>query len=523
MNRLSAAATHGSLGTMLKTLVLVLATVTSAAIAAEPAEPASMATPGSSATSRVLSVSLEEAVQLALKKNFTIEIAKMDPKAASERLTQAKGRFDPIFDFGYSQGEATTRDQFRRDAAGTGGHFEFNSVSQSRGFSTGINGVTAWGLGYDVGASTRTRSGSFNSFYEYVDSELSFSLRQPLLRGAGTDVNLAGVRVARNNVALSEWDVKQRVMEVITDVIETYNDLHFAHENLAVARRNKALAGQLLRDNIKRVEVGVRTPLDVTTAQAEVAAREEAVITAQRAVKDQENFLKQLLTRDMIPMLGARIRITAPPAPGFIENVVAGIGRALELRPDYRKAKLDLENRRITLVVEKNARLPRLDLTASLAMNGFDDDFGTSAQRAAGRDQTNWTAGATFSVPLGNREARGRVNAAQIDIAQSLVNLQRLEQDIVVRVDNASGLVTTARQRIEATTESNRLAKESLIAGEARLVAGTGTTFEVLELQRKVAEAETSELRARSDFNKAVARYHLQVGTTLQIHGVNVD
>ena len=225
----------------------------------------------------------------------------------------------------------------------------------------------------------------------------------------------------------------------------------------------------------------------------------------------------------MIPLLGTRIEISPPKSPIFDTNVIAGIQQALELRPDYRQAKLELENRRITLVVEKNQKLPRLDLSASLAVNGFDDDFGTSAQRTASRDQTNWTAGATFSVPLGNREARGRVNAAQIDIAQALVNLQRLEQDIVVKVDNASGQVTTARQRIEATVEASKLAKESLVGGEARLVAGNGRLFEVLELQRKVAEAETAELRARSDYNKAVARFHLQVGSTLRTHGVKVE
>jgi outer membrane protein TolC len=484
---------------------------------------ASAVVAGESSRSRTLNVSLDEAVALALKKNFTVESARLDPKAAKERVTQAKGRFDPVFDFGYTRGEATTRDQFRRDTTGKGGHFEFNSISQSATWSTGVSGVTAWGLGYDVGASTRSTSGTHNSFDQDFDSELSFSLRQPLLRGAGTEVNLAGIRIARNNVHASEWGVKQRIMEVVTDVIETYNDLHFAHENLEVARRNKALAGQLLRDNIKRVEIGVKTPLDVTTAQAEVASREESVITAMRAVKDQENFLKQLITRDMIPMLGTRLEISPPGSPSFTANVVAGIERALELRPDYRQAKLELENRRITLVLEKNSKLPRLDLSASLSVNGFDDDFGTSAQRSLSRDQTNWTTGATFSVPIGNREAKGRVNAAQIDIAQSLVNLQRLEQNIVVLVDNASGAVTTARQRIEATTEANKLAKESLIAGEARLVAGTGTTFEVLELQRKVSEAETSELRARADYNKAIARFNLQTGATLRIHGIKVD
>ena len=58
---------------------------------------------------------------------------------------------------------------------------------------------------------------------------------------------------------------------------------------------------------------------------------------------------------------------------------------------------------------------------------------------------------------------------------------------------------------------------------EARLIAGTGTTFEVLELQKKLTEAETAELRARADYNKAVGRYRFQTGTTLRVHGVKVE
>jgi outer membrane protein len=472
---------------------------------------------------RELHLDLQGAIHFALKKNFTIEVASFQPKSAKERVSQAKGRFDPVFDIRFDRGETTVRDQFLRGGTGNGQHFAFNGVSQSGTWSTGVSGVTSWGLGYDVGASTRLRSTSANGFRRDYESEVSFGLTQPLLRGAGRDVNLAGIRIARNNVEISEWAVTQQVMNVITDVIETYNDLHFARENLEVAKRNKAFARQTLTDNIKRVEIGVKTPLDVTTAQAEVAAREEAVITAQRSIKDQENFLKQLISRDMIPLLGTSVKIEQPSPSKEVAEVVAGVATALELRPDYRQAKIELQSRRISLVVEKNSTLPRLDLSASLSMNGFDDDFGTSAQRVGSRDQTAWNAGASFSVPIGNREAHGRLNAAKIDIAEALVNLQRLEQDIIVKVDNAAGQVATARQRIEATTEANRLAKESLIAGEARLVAGTGTTFEVLELQRKLAEAETAELRARSDFNKAVARYHLQLGSTLRVHGVRIN
>jgi len=98
--------------------------------------------------------------------------------------------------------------------------------------------------------------------------------------------------------------------------------------------------------------------------------------------------------------------------------------------------------------------------------------------------------------------------------------LKDLEQQIVVSVDNASGQIVTSRQRIVSTGESSRLALESLDAGQERLRAGTGTTFEVLELQKRLIEAEAAQLRARADYNKAVSEYQRQIGTALREHGV---
>ena len=464
-----------------------------------------------------LALDQTHAIQMALEKNFSIQAQLYDPKIARERERSAWGRFDPEINLSNSTAEATSRSQFSRDPVTGEARRDFiRSVTQSSAWSAGVSGVTVWGLGYDIGANARKVDDDW-------ESEIAFSLRQPLLRNAGTDANLASIRIARNNILSSEWAVKDRVILVITDVIGVYNELHFAKENLEVAKRSQGLASQLLKDNIRRVEVGVMTPLDVTTAQAEVASREEAVITAARAVKDQENFLKQLITADLLPLLGRRIRIESPPTPPFKDNVVEGVAQALELRPVYRQAQIDLTNRRINLAFEKNQALPQLDLTASLALNGFADSLGGSVRRVGSRDQSDWTAGAIFSFPIGNRAARGRVNAEQLGIAQALVNLKLLEQDIIVDIDNARGAVVTARERIEATTESQRLARESLDAGEKKLVAGAGTVFEVLELQENLATAETAALRAKTDYNKAVARYHQLTGTTLAVHRVVVE
>ncbi|MEO6742532.1 MAG: TolC family protein, partial [Chthoniobacteraceae bacterium] len=331
---------------------------------------------------QLLDLTLGRAIRMALEKNFSITAQKYDPKISRQREIVTEGRFDPAFSLSFATGESAVADRFQRNAkTNEGAHFSAHSITQTDAWSTGVNGVTVWGLGYDVSFNSSALSGTGNRFENDWTSDMTFSLRQPLLRGAGTDANLAEVRVARNNVTISEWAVRNQVMSVITQVSNVYNELQFAHENLEVARRSQGLARQLLRDNIKRVEIGVKTPLDVTTAQAEVAAREAALITATRTVKDQENFLKQLITADMMLLIRTRVNIAPPPSPSIDPSVVQGIRAALELRPDYRQATLDIQNRHIIVAQTKNAELPRLDLTASLSMIGLDDDFGTSAQR----------------------------------------------------------------------------------------------------------------------------------------------
>jgi outer membrane protein len=295
-------------------------------------------------------------------------------------------------------------------------------------------------------------------------------------------------------------------------------------ENVEVARRSRDLAGQLLRDNMRRAEIGVMSPLDITTARAEVAAREEAVIVAEREVRDNENFLKQLVTNDIESLLGIRVSIQPAPVPlAFVPKVEEGLERAFELRPDYRQALLDLERRKINIAFARNQALPQVDLTGSLRLLGVSDDVAHSFDRAFRRDRSDWAAGAVISIPIPNRQRIGDLTAILLERAQAVVNLKLLEQDIVVQVDNAAGQIVTTKQRIASTREASRLAAESLEAGEERLRAGTGTTFEVLELQKNLAEAEVAELRARADYHRAVADYESRTGTTIERWNIVIE
>ncbi|HET6410260.1 MAG TPA: TolC family protein, partial [Chthoniobacteraceae bacterium] len=242
---------------------------------------------------RTLHLTLAKAIQLALSNNFTLEVERFEPQIASQRITQELGRFDPVFGMSASRSEQTIRDQFDGEH-----HFSINEISRTDRLGVGVSGTTFWGLDYDLSVGTNNRTGTANLFDEFFTSDATLSVRQPLLRGFGTDSNLANLRIARNNQLVSEWGLKQRVIDVITSTVTTYNNLHLSYEAVKVAKGFRDLARQLLDDNIVREKVGVMSPLDITTARAEAAAREEAVIVAERAVKDNANFLKQLITRD---------------------------------------------------------------------------------------------------------------------------------------------------------------------------------------------------------------------------------
>lgn len=466
----------------------------------------------------VLHLNLESAVRMSLSQNFAIRVERVLPAISRERANAELGRFDPNFTLSGGRGLNTIDNIF----AG-GERLPAFGKLQTDNAGISLGGLLPSGTTYNLGFATLATSGTATQDRTDFSTAAQLAITQPLLRNFGTDATLQRLRVARNSALISEWALRKQVSDTITQLVYVYNDLHAAQENLRVAQQSRRLAEQTLEDNTRRAEIGVMSPLDITTARAEVAAREEGVILAKRSVLDNQNLLKQVVTDELEPMLQIQVEIEPPLMEQVDTNVRNGIIEGLKWRPDYRQGILDLQQRHIILAFVKNQALPQLDLTGSLNLIGFDGDFAGSVSRLSSSDQTTWTAGAIFSIPLGNRAARSNVDAAKLDAARALIQLQRLEQQIVLDVDNSAGQIVSNRARITSTSEAHRLAIESLSAGEQRLRAGTGTTFEVLELQNKLTSAEYAELRARSDYNKAVAEFYRQTGTVLQAHGVSVD
>ena len=466
-------------------------------------------------------VTYPESVQLALQKNFAIAGASYDPLVSRAKLRSSEGKFDPVLTLAY------TRNENEEDLTGldiTSGPQPADGLIQPGLFTrnirdfadANIGGLTPWGLTYELGVTVENSQTSGNDYEDRYASFGGLTVTQPLLRGFGTDVNLASVR-------LSRWAYARQVIETVTRVAEVYNELWFSGGNAEVERRSRSLAAQLAADNQRRAEIGVMSPLDVLQAETDVAAREERVLVAERQQADDENFLKQLVTNRVEDVLAIRLDIAPPPkAPGIAQDRKADLAAAIQKRPDFQAALLELQKREINVVFTRNAALPQLDVVASLGRNGIDNDLSESINQNIENGALAWSVGGIFSVPIPNNTGQGDLEAAKLEAARQIVELKRLEQSILVEADNAAGQVETASKRIDAARQARLLAAETLAAGETRLRAGAATTFEILQFQRDLATAAISEIRAMADYNIAVARYQQATGTTLERHGITL-
>ncbi|MEK6545921.1 MAG: TolC family protein [Nitrospinota bacterium] len=497
-----------------------------------------------------LFLSLKETVALALKNNLEISIERINPKITETEITRNEAEFD------YSLNASTSVGKNRTPSASA---FASPPEAENEAFSVsaGIKKRSETGTNYQVSVDTqRTMSNSkFQGLKPQYTANLNLSITQNLLKDFGVDINTAKIKIASNNRDITLNQLKDKGIKIISQVEEIYWDLVFAIEDLRVKRESLKLAQDLERRIRIQVEVGTMAPIEITQGQAEVAMREEDVIISQNRVESVEDRLKKIINIENHPFTppfeggeglkggGWDLAIVPTDAPKVLsEDVVLeeNIKVALENRPEYKQAEIDLKNKNIQVEYKKNQLHPSLDLVGSLKLNGisgdtedvvfagsisrsgFGGDYFKSYDRLISGNFYDWSIGLSLQIPLGNRMAVSSYTAAKLDIEKGLKSLKNLEHQISVEVREAVRSIETNKKRVNTTVVSRRLAEEKLSAEEKKYAVGMSTSFNVLEYQRDLIAAKTREIAAIIDYNKSLVNLERVKGTTLEKSNVEL-
>ncbi len=463
----------------------------------------------------VLRLTLDDAVRMTLESNPSLAADRLDPQIADMEVAQADSAFAPSFNtlFG-RQGQLTPPTTFLVGAEGT----RTDTYTSTIGVAQRLRwGGTNYSVNWD---SSRQSTNSFlQNFNPTLRSGLNLSVSQPLLRDFSIDAARRQLVSTRLNRTISGADYRENTVQTVAETKLAYWDLVAAVAFVEVQRQSLDLSRELVRVNEARVNVGQAPPLDLVSAQAEAAQREEALIVAEAVVKQAEDELRiHILDPSRPDMWTVKLEATdAPPIGGTLPDIETAMKAALDRRSDLARARAELDQSAISVKYFSNQRLPDVRVQANYQTAGlggsrllrvgefpgtlvpgggqtpFDDVLGQVLEA----DYPAWTVGLSISQPIGRSFDDAGHARARLEVSQRQQRLKDLEMTVVRQVRQTAWQLEMNAKRIQATRLGRELAEQRLDAEQKRFEVGMSTSFLVIQAQRDLAQARNNELAAQ--------------------------
>jgi len=440
----------------------------------------------------VLDLTLEEAVALGLRDNRDLR---------SLRMARAIDRFDLFLAHrAYWPSAGVSVSAIRRKSDGLPATEDL-TVSPSIRWTSPVG--TSVSAGWSRYEPLDGRGGASTGF--------SMTLSQPLLRGAGWDVNMAPLRQARIGAEISRLQEEQAVASLVDQITYAYRNLIQTQERLELARMGLERSRQLLETNQLLIEAGRMAAADIVQTQSDVANQEVALLETERALTASQAQLLTLLALE--PNTPIRAVDAVDVQPVEIDEDAA-VAFALANRTDIRVQKLGLEQVEMTEKLARNNRL--WDVSLSAGFDRYSDGTG-------GREVGSHSVGLQLNIPLGDFTGRRNVMAAKASVHSAHLryegNLERVERQI----RDAVAEVASRWRQLEAALRAKDLAARSLELHNERLQAGRASNFEVLSLQSTLRAADAQALSARIAYANALTALDQQLGRTLETWQISLE
>ncbi len=460
-----------------------------------------------------LELTMEEAVELAIRHNLSLEAERLTPRVAAEDLRIEEAAFDPFIDL-----SGTRTHRLRGTAAS-----QLDGASQPRTDTLVTRGAVSKLIESGAVISlesrlVRTESNSANALLNPAyDSELSANIRQPLLRGRGQAAT-AGRDRARIGRRLADIEFQATLMDVIHATEIAYLRLALARDEWQLRRFSLDLAESFLEEVEFRREAGAADALDVLRAEVSLADRREAGVEAEQLVLDRRDDLLNLIGRRDDPAaydLELVTRLPPPPplpGPGMEEALLAMRSQ----RPEFLFAEEQIAQFEVDLRLARNQRLPSLDVGGGVGYTGLDGSPGRSIENLAERGGYFWRGEIVFSMPWGLRGERARYRRAGLLLEREISRMAVLKQDLLVETRTNLRAVSTAAERLDLATRFTGAGERQFEMEQERFRAGVSTTRNVLDAQAELEEARLREIRARLLLHEAEARLRRTLGESPQ-------
>lgn len=477
-------------------------------------------------------ISLDEAIQIAVRNAEVVRVLTGVGAASSGRtiydvaisnagIDLQTSVFDPTFTLNSTMNK-TDRAVATFDPFNPGQSLLTGSSSDSinttvglskRNFSGATVGLNANAVGSYFEPGVFPLEPEYRSFAEVT-------LRQPLMRGYGRDVNFAPIMVARIDTERSYFQFKDSMQELVRGVIAAYWNLVAARVNVWARQQQIAQSEFAYKRAVARQEEGLDRAADVAQTRSALANFKAALIAARS-----NELLAETALRNILQLPPSNTSVLVPTSLPLLEKVDFDWNEIVALaeiyRPDLIELKLVLEADRLRLLQTNNQARPQFDGLANYRWDGLSGEMpnGLLLRNDPGRF-AGFNLGVNFSVPIGLRQDRANLRRQELIIARDQANIEQGTHQVVHQLTvNYRNLDQFFEQYI-AFKEARAAARINFENQSSEFAVGSREFINVLQAINDWGNAVSQEAQSITQYNTELANVERQTGTILETHGI---
>jgi len=461
-----------------------------------------------------------EVLREAIGANPALSRAGHSEREAEASLVAARGIFDPNYGVDLSWRNSQFRgidDQLGFPFQGSNKRWNLsNSLSGS--MSTGTSYNLSAGLTNDAVVSQVSLGGasSLDSEQRQFESLATASVTQQLLKGVIAKYNLQNVTLSRQSYTVAQLSTERARQETLATAAESYWNWVYQSNLRDIGLESVAVAEEALRVGRLKVEAGELAPVEETRLEA-------ALVQSQSMALDAANTAEMAANALLLVMGQAPDQVIVPATqPGEVLPMELDLQSATEValsqNLDIAVARANMDTAEMQQSMARHGRLPTLSATVSGGVSGVSNQStnanGVITKEASPSEALGNLTGSesqpfmsvtgNFTVPLGNRAAKGEADRAGYAVYRNRTDLEEIERSVVAQVEEQVRALDSARRKVELADANLRLAEATLKAEEALSEAGRSIQKDVLEARNEVTRTKAEATKARTDYRVAL-------------------
>lgn len=532
-----------------------------------------------------VSLTMNDAIRRALENNNDIMVARDDVRFNESTLRSLQGVYDPVFTFNPRMTDLTQSNGRQFSGASSSlirsRTFEGNAELQKL-FSRGGGNYAL----FFTNQRQTSNTGLFTPAYTPTFGlRLTQPLwRDRSIDRNRHDIRVQKKRLEQSDADFRRTtiDIITQVQRAYWDLVFALRDQQNRISNLNLTRESMRRIEAQISAGAAAPLARAEVLTELATRETDLLLATQAVSVAENTLK--QLMLKDPSSAQWMEAIMPTDEPVLDSMPIALDDALR---EAAQNRPELQRLHMQKEINDVDILFYKNQTKPRVDLTSTLSLNGLagtpnpaalggtssfplisgDPNFvanafllqqinvirnlpviglgdatvpqvlpsgsttppeliggyGRSLRNMFTQNTHTVDVGFTIQFPLRNRTAEANLAGARIQSTQLEAQSRSQEQAIVVEVRNAAQNVETSRRRV-LTARAARENAELQLAGEQRLYeVGRSTTFLLFQRENALTNARNAEVRAQTDYNKALADLQRATSTTLGANNITID